>query len=251
MSKKQLIFGLILIFIGLIFLLQTLDILWISFSQLIKFLFPFGLIIWGAWLIVRKRNLEHQTPPSQASTDWGSGPPPDLSRPSPPPSSPQPEPPSPPPPPPSHEPAASEASSGQSQSQPSDYARSSYTGAKTRSSNLFGDLNITCDNVNMRNVEVSGFLGDIEVLLRQAKLETGLSRMVISGFIGDIRVMVPAGMAVFVRGSNFIGDMDLLGRRSSGFGNSIDGQTESYGSSDKKLYIAINCFIGDIRVIEV
>ena len=247
MSKKQLIFGLILIFVGMIFLLQTLHVFWFSFGQLIKFLFPLGLIIWGGWLIVRKRRQETQTPPPHAaSTDWDSGTPPSPARPSPPPQPTSP-PPQPPPPPHSDEPE----SSAREQYQQSDSSRSSYTGAKTKYSNFFGDLNITCDNVNMRNVEVSGFLGDIEVLLRQAKLETGLSRMVISGFIGDIRIMVPTGMAVFVCGSNFIGDMDLFGRRSSGFGNSIDGQTESYNSAEKKLYIAINTFIGDIRIIEV
>jgi lia operon protein LiaF len=118
-------------------------------------------------------------------------------------------------------------------------------------SNVFGDLNITCENIDMRNVEVSGFLGDIEVMLRQAKLGPGLSRMVISGFIGDVRVMVPTGMAVFASGSNFIGDLNLFGRQSTGFGNSLDGQTQNYATSEQKLYVAINTFIGDVRVIEV
>lgn len=258
MSKRQLAFGLILIFVGMVFLLQTLDILWISFGDLVQFMFPVGLIGLGAWLIMRKRKQEMQTPPPdesarptyQSSYDYGSEQQAQPADPTGPVTPPHPHPPSPPPPPPPDGPGQSDLSS-QSQFQQSSSSRSSYTGAKTKYSNFLGDLNITCDNVDMRNVEVSGFLGDIEVLLRQARLGPGLSRMVLSGFIGDIRIMVPTGMAVFASGSNFIGDMDLFGRRTSGFGNSIDGQTENYNSAEKKLYIAINTFIGDIRVIEV
>lgn len=245
MSKRQLIFGLVLVLIGMIFLLQTLDILWISFSDLIELLIPIGLIGVGVWLIIRKRQQERKIPPAgptaqptYQSSGWEqSGTAFDSGRVSP------------PPPPSPHPPHSGEE---EPKEQPrADHSQSTYTGQKVKYSNMFGDLNITCENIDMRNVEVSGFLGDIEVLLRQAKLGPGLSRMVISGFIGDIRIMVPVGMAVFASASGFIGDLDLFGRKSSGFGNSLDGQTASYNSAEAKLYIAINTFIGDVRVVEV
>jgi lia operon protein LiaF len=103
----------------------------------------------------------------------------------------------------------------------------------------------------MQNVEISAFIGDVEVKLHGAKLAAGLSRMVVSGFIGDIRVLVPKGMAVFANGSSFVGDIEIFGRRSSGFGNCIDGQSLDYQEAEAKLYIAINSFVGDIRVYEV
>jgi predicted membrane protein len=45
-----------------------------------------------------------------------------------------------------------------------------------------------------------------------------------------------------------VGDIDVMRRRASGFGNSIDSQTANYDSSAMKLYIACNNFIGDIKV---
>ena len=101
------------------------------------------------------------------------------------------------------------------------------------------------------SVEMSTGIGDVEVRLHGAQLGRGLNRMVISGFIGDIRVFVPMDMPFFASCSNFIGDLELTDRRTSGFGNNIDFQTDDYSSAERKLYIAAHNFIGDIKVHKV
>jgi predicted membrane protein len=58
-------------------------------------------------------------------------------------------------------------------------------------------------------------------------------------------------MAVFTQSSNFIGDIEMMGRRSSGVGNSLEAQTPGYNEAEAKLYIATNHFIGDVRVYVV
>ena len=58
-------------------------------------------------------------------------------------------------------------------------------------------------------------------------------------------------MAVLAQSSSFIGDIEMMGRRSSGFGNSLDAQTSGYADAQAKLYIATNHFIGDVRVYVV
>ena len=75
--------------------------------------------------------------------------------------------------------------------------------------------------------------------------------MIFSGFIGDIRIMIPRDFAVFAHCSNFIGDIDVVGRRASGFGNNIDWQSDNYESADSKLYIAANNFLGDVKIFLV
>jgi len=126
-----------------------------------------------------------------------------------------------------------------------------YSDGRIRYSKGLGDLNIDCHNINLQNIEVSSGLGDVEIKLHGGILADGLNRLIISGFIGDIKILVPKDMAVFVHCSNFIGDIKALGRETSGFGNNFDAQTINYNDAAKKLYIAVNSFIGDIKVFIV
>jgi len=124
-------------------------------------------------------------------------------------------------------------------------------GDKVKYSKFLGDMFINCENVNLQNVEISIFIGDLEINLAGGKLHPGLNRMIVSGFLGDCLVLIPKDMPVHVHCSGFIGDVELLGKRGSGFGNTMDSQTPEYDAATAKIYIAVNNFIGDIRVFRV
>ena len=110
---------------------------------------------------------------------------------------------------------------------------------------------IDMSGVNMQNIEVSMFCGDLEIKLHGCILNEGLNRLIISSFIGDIRIFAPADLAVYAHSSNFVGDIEIFGKHTSGFGNNVDSQTPNYSNSSKKLYIANNSFIGDIKVFAI
>jgi lia operon protein LiaF len=112
-------------------------------------------------------------------------------------------------------------------------------------------LHVDLSGVNMRNVEVSGFAGDIDVITSRGELSGGLNRLIISEFLGDIKVFVPREWQVFVHCSNFAGDVDILGRRSEGVGNTLEVSTDEYETAERKLYIAISSFVGDVKVLQV
>jgi lia operon protein LiaF len=234
MTKKALILGPILILVGLLLLTRTTGLIYFDFGDFLRLVVPLFLIGAGVWLIVRKRRqeiLQRELPPGVAGRA-------DVVRP-------EPAVGPPPPPPPGPEEAASPGAGRERQSQ-----TPRYDGRKVRYSGFLGDLYVDLRDVSLQSVEVSAFVGDVEVTLQGAKVEDGLNRMVISGFVGDVRVTVPKGMAVFANCSSFVGDIDVLGRRSSGFGSNIDAQTAGYQDAAAKLYIAANCFIGDIRIYE-
>jgi len=121
-------------------------------------------------------------------------------------------------------------------------------GTKVKYSKFLGDMYISLDNINLQNVEISVAAGDLEVNLAGGKLQSGLNRMIISGFLGNCIILIPKDMPVFVHCSGFIGDVDLLGKRGTGFGNAMDSQSPDYDTAQSKLYIAANNFVGDIRV---
>ncbi|MGH8015463.1 MAG: hypothetical protein ACREBV_04680, partial [Candidatus Zixiibacteriota bacterium] len=55
MNKSTAVIGSILIFFGLIFLLRSLDLIWIDFGDILRVLFPLALISAGIWLIGRHK----------------------------------------------------------------------------------------------------------------------------------------------------------------------------------------------------
>lgn len=230
MDKKTSIFGLILVVLGFLLLLSRFEI------HLFQFMLPLALIILGIWLIWRKKHRDSaELPPpngvytanSPAGPNAGAGTVPSTPG--------YGVPPPPPPPGVGYGPAA----------------HPHVEGSKIKYSKFLGDMFIECQNISLQNVEVSMFAGDLQINLRGGKLAPGLNRMIVSGFIGDVMIFVPQGLAVFVHCSGFVGDLDVLGRRSSGFGNTLDAQTAEYDGSESKLYIAVNNFVGDVRVYSI
>ena len=232
MSNRKIFMGLILVLIGFLLLGRTLDFFIFSFRDIVGFAFPALLIGAGLWVLAHRRGQQQSTEAGyevnvsndsihistpEAQVHVG---------------------PTPVPPP----PGSSTGSTRTSQ------APESGTPGRQRYSKFIGDMFIDCSGIDLQNVEIGNFLGDVEVKLHGGNLAPGLNRMIISGFIGDVRVLVPEGMAIFAQSSNFIGDIEMMGRRSSGIGNSLDAQTANYAEAESKLFIASNHFIGDVRV---
>jgi predicted membrane protein len=230
MERKSIVFGLILVFLGLLLLLKTFNI------HVFSLFFPAALIIFGLWLIARHNRQKQSDTGPQYTTYTEAGPT-------------------------SAGPSPSASGAGSSSYSTTAGARPGQPGwsaeapqfepGKVKYSKFLGDMHIDCQNVSMQNVEVSMFVGDLNVVLRGGKLSPGLNRMIISGFLGDVQILAPRDLPLFVHCSGFVGDVEVLGKRASGFGNTLDAQTDSYASADCKLYIATNNFIGDIRVYPV
>jgi lia operon protein LiaF len=251
MSGNKVILGLVLIFLGLFFLLTSMGVIDWDFGDLISFMWPVVLILIGVWFIFKRRRPDaprsggiYSPPPPPHHTD-------DAIHPAPPPPSSEPGPESTPSP-------GAATGSGQYHykytyqwgSRSSATADSS-AGGRVKYSKFIGGLFIDCRNVDLHSIEVSVFMGDSEIKVHGGRLGPGLNRLIVSGFIGDVRILIPPDLPVLCTASSFIGDVELLGKRSSGLGNTIDARTDGYDSAESKLYIAINHFIGDIRVYVV
>lgn len=236
MSKRTLIIGLILIFFGLLMLGATLDLYFITPGEVIRFVIPFFFIIGGLALIVRKRRREKSDDPM---LEVNIAPPP-------------PERPQAAPSQPSTQRPTQQSRTNDPQAEPSGQFTSQSPDmrmpGKIKYAKQLGDIYVDLNNVPASNVMVSNVIGDTEISVFGAKLSNGLNRLIVSNFVGDIRIQIPKNMAIFVHCSSFVGDIAVAGRSSSGFGNSIDWRSDNYDSSETKLYIAVNNFVGDIRI---
>lgn len=231
MERKSIIFGLILVMLGILLLLKTLNI------HVFSLFFPAALIIFGLWMIARHGKRKDQQDAGPAYTTYeeagpvNPGPTPSAS---------------------ASSSAGYTTSNTYGSSQPGWSAEApQYEPGKVKYSKFLGDMQIECQNVSLQNVEVSMFIGDLHINLRGGRLSPGLNRMIISGFLGDVQILAPRDLPLFVHCSGFVGDVEVLGKRASGFGNTLDSQTDTYAGAVSKLYIATNNFIGDIRVYQV
>ena len=243
MNRKIPIFGLLLVIFGLLFLLNTFDIVYFTFGDVLRFMLPVFLIALGLWLIIRKKREEQryhyestyrqasaQAPSAGTTGQTGSASAPGYDTPPPP-----------PPPPGGHFDNSSQRV----------FTVPETEGGRIKYSKVLGDMYVDCKGINLQNIVISMGVGDIELKLHGGVLEPGLNRMIVTGFVGDIRILIPPDMPVFVHSSCLIGDIYLFGNTTSGFSNDLDGQTAGYNTSENKLYIAINHFIGDIKVYTV
>ena len=251
MHKSTFVIGGFLIFFGLIVLIESIGVVVINVGEFISFMVPFGLIGFGVWLIVRKKDKKSKTisvtihadaksyaspAPKPQETEYREDPVAAASETA--------EAVSPTPPPKPKKPTES------SHQESSDYKNFESTG-RLRYNKVLGDLFIDCKGRSLSNVEISVGLGDLELILNEGILSKGLNRVVISGFVGDIRIFISKETAFFCHCSNFIGDIDLGGQRTSGLSNTLEFSTPGYDQAESKLYVAANSFLGDIRVYQM
>lgn len=239
MSKNKAILGVILILLGVLFLLRGLDLFYFSFGSLIRFILPFALIAIGINMIVRRRQRdlaldadtrEHvsssfaQAQSSQVNTA---------------------------------EPAkyanaavgqASSESPGSSESARLSNSPDGVEDEWVKYNKFIGEMYIDFAGLSVEKIDVSGFIGDVEIKMIDGKLAKGLNRLFVSGFIGDVRIFLPRDIAYSTQCSNFIGDIEVGAKRSSGISNRIDTQSQNYEEAESKLFICANSFIGDIRI---
>lgn len=242
MNRSTAIIGSFLVLLGLFFFLRSLDLIWFDFGDLLSVLFPLALIAAGIWLIGRKKK------GVQFNAGFKFSETPATSKPERPETA-------------DYEPsniaqkqAASNAMPSPPPRQPAEETANASPSTRTgkiRFNKMLGDMFIDCEGFNLTSVEVSAGVGDLEIKISGGVLSPGLNRMIISGFIGDIRIFVPREMAFFAHCSNFVGDIEISGKRASGFGNTIEHQSANYDQSESKLYIAANSFIGDMKIYQV
>lgn len=123
-----------------------------------------------------------------------------------------------------------------------------HTVSSTNRNFFIGEVRLIKNPFDLNDLNISGFIGDVKIDLSKAIIPEGESTIVISGIIGDIDIYVPADLEVAITSSAFVGDMDIIGDRSSGLSSKIHASSPNYDSSTRKVKISISLFIGDVDV---
>ncbi len=244
MSKRKIVFGIALISFGFLLLARSTGIFYIDFGDMIRLSLPFIFIGSGIWLIIRKKKLDikiendeihinraysssGQTQNKTEYTNYSKSDTQDFAK--------------------EQSQQAGSTYSANFSSKATESPHSS-KGNKTKYSKSIGDMFIDCKGQCLENIDISIGIGDLELKLHEGKLSPGLNRILISGLIGDVRIFVPKNIPHYCHCSNFIGDIEMGGKRASGFSNNVEVYSDNYADAESKIFISANGFIGDIRV---
>ncbi|ASA20056.1 cell wall-active antibiotics response protein LiaF [Paenibacillus donghaensis] len=120
----------------------------------------------------------------------------------------------------------------------------------TNRSAFIGDIHMGREHFQLKNSNISQFIGDTVLDLTNAQIAYGETKVNISAFVGDIKVYIPDDMdlGISVNSSSFIGDMEVLDQSRSGFMSNVQCSTPYYKEAGKKVRINVSAFIGDIKV---
>lgn len=112
---------------------------------------------------------------------------------------------------------------------------------------FFGDTHTVLEGTG-KNEEFNSFVGDIYLDLTKVEFPDGGTNYKYNLFAGDIRIMVPVEVGVRVNVRFFAGELDFFGEKSSGVMAPVGDETAGFQSADKKAYIEVNCFAGNVEV---
>ena len=121
-----------------------------------------------------------------------------------------------------------------------------------RDKRLIGELKIGDNGTwELENMQLWNGIGEIELNLYSAIIKDGETAIDISGWIGDITVIVPQDLAVKVNADVRVGEVNVFNLKQSGTSRFVTYTSEGYDSAEKKVNVMISLSIGEVNVKQV
>ncbi len=115
-------------------------------------------------------------------------------------------------------------------------------------SRFVGELITSYRDNEIGDVNVSLFIGELSIDLAGARLLAGENRLNASFGIGEATIYVPTGFPLRVTAQAFAGELKYDRHKSGGIFPKLEQIDDDYQSSDKKLHINVDGFIGELTI---
>ena len=202
--------GLILLLLGIIFLLNNLEIS--SVGHLIGTYWPLILILVGIGILIKSQRpsmLASRTPGQEGESHASQGP------------------------------SSAAHLTG----------TSSETGADTVSeSSVFGNISLKPVSRNFKGGALTTVFGNIDLNLTSAELAAGEQHLDLHSVFGGVHITLPRDIGLLVRGNCLFGEITVLNQKKGGIASDITFRSENYDSAVKKLNINASQVFGDIKI---
>ncbi|MBS4027222.1 MAG: cell wall-active antibiotics response protein [Ignavibacteriales bacterium] len=207
--------GFILVFIGILFFLDTLDIA--DFGELIHRFWPLILILIGIRMLVNYNRKKDITPEHQSSQ------------------------------------SGQTYSAGETIPPPVPPTFSSTTQSISNSdtineSEIFGELSLDVTSQNFRGGRISAVFGDVKIDLTKSMVADGDYVLDLSSVFGDITLLISKDTAVSIQSEATFGGIRIFDQRRDGMFPKLNYKSANFDSSSKRLHIVTSSVFGDCKV---
>ena len=118
-------------------------------------------------------------------------------------------------------------------------------------SRFVGELKTSYRGQEIGDAGVSLFIGELSVDLAGARLLAGENRLNASFGIGEATIYVPTGFPLRVTAQAFAGELKYDRHKSGGIFPKLEEIDDEYQSSEKKLHINADGFIGELTIQKI
>ncbi len=112
----------------------------------------------------------------------------------------------------------------------------------------FGNYTSDLSGKEIHRESYSHGVGDFDLDLTRAVMHDGENLVRASLGMGDLSVIVPRDLAVRVHASAGMGEANVFGQHSGGFGPTLTFQSDDYTSAPRKLNLEASVGLGEVRV---
>jgi len=116
------------------------------------------------------------------------------------------------------------------------------------SDKLLGEVKLDFDNQELKSGFIHTGVGDIKLDLSRAILPQGENLLRIGCWIGDIKLYLPKDAAVSASARALLGDVEVMGEKSSGFNCELEKASEGYNEAASRLRVEASLLIGDVKL---
>jgi len=113
---------------------------------------------------------------------------------------------------------------------------------------FIGDIHLQINSKAFQGGTASNFIGNVNLDLSGIALAEGQRNLTVSGFIGDVNLIAPKNVPYAINASLAIGDLVMFGRKENGIGLNRTHKSADFDTAITRLNIRISFFAGDVKI---
>ncbi|NEU31525.1 hypothetical protein GN156_12195 [bacterium LRH843] len=114
-----------------------------------------------------------------------------------------------------------------------------------------GDIHYTGEAFVLNDLTIWNGIGDVRLDLSKAIIPEGETVIVVQGIIGHIDFYVPDDLALSIQATSMIGETTLFHEKYGGLNKHLSIATKGYKTSPRRVKLVLSTYIGEVKVKEV
>ncbi|MFC0561800.1 cell wall-active antibiotics response protein LiaF [Halalkalibacter alkalisediminis] len=113
---------------------------------------------------------------------------------------------------------------------------------------FIGDIHYTGESFDLNDLTIWNGIGDIRIDLSKAIIPEGEIVIIVQCIIGQIDFYIPEDLAVTIQSSTIIGEVSLFHEKHEGINQQLSMATRQYKEAPRRVKLILSTVIGEVKV---